>query len=147
MTFLIFGAVLLLPVIETIDGTSVVYSVLSLTVIRMLPSPSRCWARAHGGRLSASWAGLAPVASLIVFAAIVVEEADLATHKRDRLDDARRGRAFVLAHGVSASPLVRRYVAWYESHPRERALAMESVTAADHRWRHPVRPDSRGTQR
>ena len=28
---------------------------------------------------------------------------------------------------MSAAPLVRRYVAWYESHPRERAPAMESV--------------------
>ena len=37
VTFLIFGAVLLLPAIETIDGTSVVYAVLSLTMIRMLP--------------------------------------------------------------------------------------------------------------
>ena len=45
----------------------------------------------------------------------------------------------VVAHGVSAAPLVRRYVAWYESHPRERAPAMESVPAAEQRWRHPVR--------
>ena len=74
----------------------------------------------------------------IVFAAIVVEEADL-PHTNVIVSTTLVAVApLVLAHGVSASPLVRRYVAWYESHPRERAPAMESVTAADHRWRHPA---------
>ena len=148
VTFLIFGAVLLLPAIETIDGTGVVYAVLSLTVIRMLPvAISMLGTGARWPTLGfLGWFGPRGLAS-IVFAAIVVEEADL-PHTNVIVSTTLVAVALsVLAHGVSASPLVRRYVAWYESHPRERAPAMESVTAADHRWRHPVRPDPRGTQR
>ena len=147
VTFLIFGAVLLLPAIETIDGTGVVYAVLSLTVIRMLPvAISMLGTGARWPTLGfLGWFG--PVASLrscsrrsssrkpICHTNVIVSTTLVAV------------ALSVLAHGVSASPLVRRYVAWYESHPRERAPAMESVTAADHRWRHPVRPNPGGTQR
>jgi hypothetical protein len=44
----------------------------------------------------------------------------------------------VLAHGVTAAPLTRRYVSWFESHPADRRPAMESVPAAAHRWRRPT---------
>ena len=92
------------------------------------------------------WFGPGGLAS-IVFAAIVVEEADL-PHTDVSVSTALVAVALsVLAHGMSAAPLVRRYVAWYESHPREPAPAMESVPAADHRWRHPLRPDPRGPLR
>jgi NhaP-type Na+/H+ or K+/H+ antiporter len=43
----------------------------------------------------------------------------------------------VFAHGVSAAPLADRYARWYESHPRDRRPAMESVAAAAHRPRGP----------
>jgi hypothetical protein len=38
----------------------------------------------------------------------------------------------VYAHGVSATPLARRYAAWYARSPR---TPMESVPVADQRWR------------
>jgi sodium/hydrogen antiporter len=41
----------------------------------------------------------------------------------------------VYAHGVSALPLTARYVRWYESHPPDSRPGMESVPAAEHRWR------------
>jgi sodium/hydrogen antiporter len=141
VTFLIFGAVLLVPAIEAIDSTGLVYAVLSLTVIRMLPvAISLLGTGARRPTISfLGWFGPRGLAS-IVFAAIVVEESDL-PHTDVIISTTLVAVALsVLAHGVSAVPLVRRYVAWYESHPRERVPAMESVPAAEQRWRHQVRP-------
>ncbi len=141
VTFLIFGAVLLVPAVETIDSTGVVYAVLSLTVIRMLPVAISLLGTGARRQTIAflGWFGPRGLAS-IVFAAIVVEESHL-PHADVIVSTTLVTVALsVVAHGVSAAPLVRRYVAWYESHPRERAPAMESVPAAEQRWRHPVRP-------
>jgi sodium/hydrogen antiporter len=53
----------------------------------------------------------------------------------------------VLAHGVSAAPLTRRYVAWYEAHPDDRRPRMESVPVKHVRHRGPpvaaVHPEPR----
>jgi sodium/hydrogen antiporter len=140
LTFLVFGAVLLVPAMGSIDGPGVVYAVLSLTVIRMLPVAVSMLGtgarRATVGFLG--WFGPRGLAS-IVFAAIVVEEADL-PHTDGIVSTTLVAVALsVLAHGISAAPLVRRYVVWFESHPRERSPAMESVPVAEYRWRHPAR--------
>jgi len=141
LTFLAFGAVLLVPALKTITGGGVVYAVLSLTVIRMLPVAVSMLGT--GARMPTvaflGWFGPRGLAS-IVFAAIVVEEAHLPHTDVIVSTTLAAVGLSVLAHGVSAAPLVRRYVAWYESHPPERVPAMESVPAAHHRWRHPVRP-------
>jgi len=47
----------------------------------------------------------------------------------------------VVAHGITAAPLAKRYAGWYESHPRERLPAMESVGTPDHRTRGAPNPD------
>ena len=44
----------------------------------------------------------------------------------------------VLAHGVTAAPLTRLNVSWFESHPADRRPAMVSVPAASHRLRRPA---------
>ena len=132
---------LLVPAIEAVTGAGVVYAVLSLTVIRMLPvAVSMLGTGARSPTVAfLGWFGPRGLAS-IVFAAIVVEEADL-PHTDVIVSITLVAVALsVLAHGVSATPLVRRYVTWYESHPRERAPAMESVPAADQRWRRRARP-------
>jgi NhaP-type Na+/H+ or K+/H+ antiporter len=80
------------------------------------------------------WFGPRGLAS-IVFALIVLHDADLphvgtilsATYLTVGLS--------VLAHGVTAAPLTRRYVSWFESHPADRRPVMESVPAAPHRLR------------
>jgi hypothetical protein len=41
----------------------------------------------------------------------------------------------VMAHGITAAPLARRYARWYESHPWDRGPVMESVPTPDHRAR------------
>jgi hypothetical protein len=43
----------------------------------------------------------------------------------------------VLLHGVSATPLARRYAAWFAAHPRHSVPAFEDVPAPQqrpHRW-------------
>ena len=70
-----------------------------------------------------------------MFAVIVVEEAHLpgagtildATYVTIGLS--------VIAHGITAAPLARRYARWYESHPQDRRPVMESVPTPDHRKR------------
>jgi NhaP-type Na+/H+ or K+/H+ antiporter len=44
----------------------------------------------------------------------------------------------VLAHGLSAAPLVGRYAAWYRTATSERVPAMESDPVHEHRARGPV---------
>ena len=44
----------------------------------------------------------------------------------------------VLAHGLSAAPLVNRYAAWYRTATSEPAPTMESDSAHEHRARGPV---------
>jgi sodium/hydrogen antiporter len=120
--------------------------VLSLTVIRMLPvGLSMLGTGARRETLGfLGWFGPRGLAS-IVFAAIVVEEADL-PHADVIVSTTLVAVALsVLVHGMTAAPLVHRYVAWYESHPGDRAPAMESVPAAAHRWRHPIRRVPRAT--
>jgi NhaP-type Na+/H+ or K+/H+ antiporter len=146
VTFLIFGAVLLGPALEHVSWQIAIYAVLSLTLVRMLPvavAMIRSGARAPTlGFLG--WFGPRGLAS-IVFAVIVVEEAHLpgagtilaATYVTIGLS--------VIAHGITAAPLARRYARWYESHPRDRRPAMESVPAPDHRIRGAPHPNSEGS--
>jgi len=138
VTLLVFGAVLLLPTLEDLNWRIAVYAIASLTVVRMLPVAIAMMGT--GARLATvafmGWFGPRGLAS-IVFALIVLHDARLphvgtilsATYVTVGLS--------VLAHGVTAAPLTRRYVSWFESHPAGRRPAMESVPAAHHRWRRP----------
>jgi NhaP-type Na+/H+ or K+/H+ antiporter len=138
VTLLVFGAVLLLPTLDDLTWRIAVYAIASLTVVRMLPVAIAMLGT--GARKQTvtflGWFGPRGLAS-IVFALIVLHDARLphvgtilsATYVTVGLS--------VLAHGVTAAPLTRRYVSWFESHPADRRPAMESVPAAHHRWRRP----------
>ena len=124
------------PLWSQIGLVEVVYAVLSLTLVRMLPV-----AIAMLGSRRAATHGALP---RMVRAA------------RPRIDRFRRGRRrgrrssahlelvvaltvtvalSVVAHGITAAPLARRYAAWHA-----RSLApMESTPAPHQRWRHPTR--------
>ena len=136
VTFLVFGAVLLGPALGDLTWRIALYAALSLTVVRMLPvavamlgSGAR---RPTVGFLG--WFGPRGLAS-IVFAVIVVEEANLPHTQTILLTTYATVGLSVLAHGLSAVFLTDRYVAWYESHPVDRRPAMESAAAGHHRWR------------
>jgi sodium/hydrogen antiporter len=139
VTLLAFGAVLLSPALGDLDWRIGIYAIASLTVVRMLPVAIALLGTGARRPTIAfvGWFGPRGLASL-VFALIVIHDAHLphvgtivsVTYVTVGLS--------VLVHGVSAAPLTRRYVSWFESHPADRRPVMESVPAAAHRWRHPA---------
>jgi NhaP-type Na+/H+ or K+/H+ antiporter len=138
ITFIFFGAVMLVPVLGEVTPAVVVYAVLSLTVVRILPvavamlgSGARWPTVAFLG-----WFGPRGLAS-IVFAVIVVGDLDL-VHESVLLTTIFLTIALsVLAHGVTAARLARRYADWFAAHPREARPVFESVPAPHqrpHQW-------------
>ena len=82
------------------------------------------------------WFGPRGLAS-IVFAAIVVQDANLPQTSTIVLTTYVTVGLSVLVHGLTAAPLADRYASWFSSHPAGAAPAMESVPAGAHRWRSP----------
>ena len=137
-TFLIFGAALLGPALDSITGPMVAVAVLSLTVVRMLPvALALIGTHARPPTVAfLGWFGPRGLAS-IVFAALIVEEAEL-PHTNTLLATIFVTIGIsVLAHGISAQPLTDRYSSWFEAHPR---VAMERVEVHEHRSRRAARP-------
>jgi sodium/hydrogen antiporter len=110
--------------------------VLSLTVIRMLPVALAMLGSGAKWQTIAflGWFGPRGLAS-IVFAVLAVEEAHLAGADTILLAGYLTVGLSVLAHGITAAPLAKRYADWYDSHPQHRRPAMESVPAHEHRRR------------
>jgi NhaP-type Na+/H+ or K+/H+ antiporter len=136
VTFVVFGAVVLGPLLDELTWQVALYAVLSLTVVRMLPvalamlgSGARPPTVAFLG-----WFGPRGLAS-IVFAVILLDDADLPHERTLLLAIAAPVALSVYAHGVSARPLTERYVRWWSSHPHDAVPRMESVPAGHHRWR------------
>ena len=139
VTLLVFGAVLLLPALHDLDWRIGIYAIASLTVVRILPVAIAMLGT--GARrptvMFMGWFGPRGLAS-IVFALIVLHDAHL-PHSGTILSVTYVTVGLsVLAHGLTAAPLTRRYVSWFESHPADRRPAMESVPAAAHRLRRPA---------
>jgi sodium/hydrogen antiporter len=143
ITFLIFGAVLLGPALKHLTWQIVLYAVLSLTIVRMLPVAIALVGSGAQRQTVAflGWFGPRGLAS-IVFAVIVVEEANLAGASTI-LDTAYLTVGMsVLAHGATAAPLAKRYARWYEARAQERRPEMESLPVPHHRARGPHRAGS-----
>jgi NhaP-type Na+/H+ or K+/H+ antiporter len=140
VTLLVFGAVLLWPALDGLDWDILLYAVASLTVVRILPVVVAMLGT--GARLRTvlflGWFGPRGLAS-IVFALIVVQEAELPHATTIVLTAYATVGLSVLAHGVTAAPLSSRYASWFSSHPPDSMPAMESIPAGAHRWRHPHR--------
>ena len=141
VTFLVFGAVLLWPALDGLTWQIVLYAVGSLTVVRMAPVAIAMLGTGARRPTVAflGWFGPRGLAS-IVFALIVVQEADLPHTTTIVLTTYATIGLSVLAHGLTAAPLARRYSSWFASHPRDAMPAMESVPAGPHRWRRPAAP-------
>jgi NhaP-type Na+/H+ or K+/H+ antiporter len=136
VTLLVFGAVLLWPALDGLTWRIGLYAVASLTVVRLLPvAISMLGTGARPPTIAfLGWFGPRGLAS-IVFAVIVVEEADLPHATTILLTTYATVALSVLAHGVTAAPLARRYAAWFASHPADAMPSMERVPAGEHRWR------------
>ena len=137
ITFVVFGAVLLGPAIGAATWEVVVYVVLSLTLIRMLPVAIAMLGTGARRPTIAflGWFGPRGLAS-IVFALILLEEGGLPG------DDLVLTATFVavalsiVAHGVSAAPLSRRYADWVDARARPGAAPVETLETTEVPWRH-----------
>ncbi len=134
-TFLLFGAAILGSTLGALTWQLALYAVLSLTVVRMLPvAIAMLGTGARRPTLAfLGWFGPRGLAS-IVFAVIILDEADLPGQETILLATFTTIALSVYAHGASARVLTDRYARWYKSHPPGQA-PMESVPVADQRWR------------
>jgi sodium/hydrogen antiporter len=139
VTFVLFGAILLGPALGELSWELALYAVLSLTVVRMLPvAIAMLGARARPPTLGfLGWFGPRGLAS-IVFAVIVVEESNLPHEHLIVLAIYLTVGLSVLAHGMTAAPLAGRYARWYERHPRDTPLPLESAPSDVTRPRGPT---------
>lgn len=139
VTLLVFGAVLLWPALDGLSWQIVVYAVASLTIVRMAPVVvAMLGTEARRPTIAfLGWFGPRGLAS-IVFALIVVQEADLPHTDTILLTTYATVGLSVLVHGLTAAPLARRYASWFSSHPPAAMPAMEGVHAGSHRWRRPT---------
>ena len=136
VTFIIFGAVLLGPALGELSWQVALYAVLSLTLVRMVPvgiamlgTPAR---RPTVGFLG--WFGPRGLAS-IVFALLLIEEGGLPNDELILTIVFVTVGLSVLAHGVSAVPLARRYADWFEANPRLAPGRIEEPQGPEVRWR------------
>ncbi len=133
VTFVVFGAAVLGAQWSRIGAVDVVYAVLSLTVVRMIPvaiAMLRSGARPPTV-LFLGWFGPRGLAS-IVFGVVIVEAGGLPHTSTLVLAIIVTVAMSVIAHGLSAAPLARRYAAWHAS----TAAPTESELVPDQRWRH-----------
>jgi sodium/hydrogen antiporter len=139
VTFIVFGAIILGPNLDELTWQLVVYALVSLTVVRMLPVALAMLGTGARRPTVAflGWFGPRGLAS-IVFAVILLDEADLPHLQTLLLATTFTIAISVYAHGLTAGPLTERYVRWWTSHPRDAEPAMESVPAGEHRLRRPV---------
>jgi NhaP-type Na+/H+ or K+/H+ antiporter len=136
VTFIVFGAAFVGPVLTDLSWRTALYGVLSLTVVRMVPVALALVGT--GARRQTvtfvGWFGPRGLAS-IVFAIIVLEDGGLQDVSTITVAVVFTIVLSVYAHGLSAKPLTGRYVGWYHAHPSDRRPEMESVHAPHQRWR------------
>ncbi len=139
VTFIVFGALVLGPVLDELSWQVVLYAVLSLTVVRMAPvALALLGTRARVQTVAfLGWFGPRGLAS-IVFAVILLDDTEL-PHVHTLIVVITATIALsVYVHGLTARPLTERYVRWWQSLPREALPEMESVSAPERRWRIPI---------
>jgi NhaP-type Na+/H+ or K+/H+ antiporter len=132
VTLIVFGAGVLGAVWSQIGLVEVGYAALSLTVVRMLPvAVAMVGSHARAPTvLFLGWFGPRGLAS-IVFGVVVVEAASLGHTSALVIALTVTVAVSVVAHGVSAAPLTRRYAAWQT----KTTPTMESVPTPEQRWR------------
>jgi sodium/hydrogen antiporter len=144
VTFLLFGAVLLGPVLGDADWRIIGYAILSLTVVRLLPVALAMvgtgMRRVTVGFLG--WFGPRGLAS-IVFVLLLVERTDLPQKPLMLAAVTWTVALSVYAHGLTAWPGANRYADWYAAHAREHPAMPESAPVPERRARVPARPSGR----
>ena len=147
ITFVLFGAVMLVPLLDDLTAEVVLYALLSLTLVRMVPvAVAMLGSGARPPTVAfLGWFGPRGLAS-IVFAVILVEDADL-TNETVLVNTIFLTIGLsVLLHGLTATPLAGRYATWFAAHPRDAAPTFESAPAPEqrpHRWAAGLRDNHR----
>lgn len=128
VTFFAFGAVAVGATVPSLDVATVVYAVLSLTVVRMLPVAVAFLGSgaALPTVLFAGWFGPRGLAT-IVFALTVLERSDLDGVALVAQVATVTVLLSVLAHGLTAAPLTNRYAAWFARTDHPVPLEREDV--------------------
>jgi sodium/hydrogen antiporter len=136
ITFIVFGAVLLGPVLGDMTWSVAFYAVLSLTIVRLVPVAIAMFGTGARPPTLAflGWFGPRGLAS-IVFAVLVLEEGGLPHDDLILVTTYAAIGLSVLAHGLTAAPLAERYATWFESHPRDALPGLESSDVRHIPWR------------
>jgi NhaP-type Na+/H+ or K+/H+ antiporter len=136
MTFLLFGAAIVGPVLAGLTWRAVAYGVVSLTAVRMLPvAVSLAGTHARLPTVAfMGWFGPRGLAS-IVFTVIALEPGTLPHGSAITVAVVFTIVLSVYLHGLSAKPLTDRYARWYGAHDADRLPRMESVHVGAQRWR------------
>lgn len=110
ITFMIFGAVLLPEALHHINGMTVVYALLSLTVIRMLPIALSLIGSGVdvSTKLFLGWFGPRGLAS-ILFVLLILEEFEIQHHDTLLSVTVVTVALSALLHGVTAAPFASLY--------------------------------------
>jgi NhaP-type Na+/H+ or K+/H+ antiporter len=130
VTFIVFGAAFMKPLIDGVTWQIALYALLSLTVVRMLP----VWVAMLGTRsrsatiLYLGWFGPRGLAS-IVFGVLVVE-ANTPHANTVVIATALTVTASIVLHGLSAGPLTDRYTRLLARRPR--SAGVEAAPAQLH---------------
>jgi NhaP-type Na+/H+ or K+/H+ antiporter len=139
VTFLVFGAAIVGPVLANLTWAAAGYAVLSLTAVRMLPVALALLGTSARRPTVAflGWFGPRGLAS-IVFVVISVEGSSLQHSNEIVVAVVATIVLSVYAHGLSSRPLTDRYARWFRGHPEDARPRMESVHAPHQRWRRPT---------
>ena len=110
ITFLIFGAVMLPELGHGVSWATVLYALLSLTVIRILPVVLSLAGTGVSGATAMflGWFGPRGLAS-VLFGLLILEQLDTPGSKTILMVTILTVALSIIAHGVTASPLARAY--------------------------------------
>jgi NhaP-type Na+/H+ or K+/H+ antiporter len=115
LAFLVFGALIFMPIVDVITWQVVVYALISLTVVRMIPVALALIGTDLGSptKLYIGWFGPRGLASL-VFMGTVVVEADPGYGSAIVAVGATTVLLSVFLHGLTAWPGSVIYASWYK---------------------------------
>jgi len=136
-TFLIFGAAVVVPYMGQVGPSHLILAILFLTVVRMAPV-ALAMVGSGAGPVTigfVGWFGPRGLAS-IVFAIIVLHDgAELPMARDIILTIALTVLISIVAHGLTAGPLARRYATWFDATRSGRPGLMEGADVPDQRPR------------
>ena len=146
LVWFLFGAAMIVPAFEQLEWQDVVFAVLALTVVRMVPV-AIALAGAGLDRATVAfigWFGPRGLAS-VVFVLIAFDSLDPADANRVLPAVTATVVLSVVAHGISASPLAKRYGRYATAlhhdqpeHATTSALRTRSLAGARSRARRPT---------